>query len=104
LKKQKQKKKQKKKAKKRKITNLEKEDKVILEMERSHAWGGGRLIKRSITPNRSPGGAQVDHQSDGSAFADRITRLICHRYIRHHRPRILLGDLAQDVLQHRECR
>lgn len=61
-------------------------------------------MKGSIAPHRSPGGAQVDHQGDGSALADRLARPVCHRDIRHHRPRVLFGDAAQDVLQHRKCR
>lgn len=65
---------------------------------------GAALIKGSIVPRRSPGGAQVDHQGDGTALANRLARPVRHRDIRHHRPRVLFGDLAQDVLQHREYR
>lgn len=65
---------------------------------------GAALIDGSIVPNRSPGGAQVDHQGDGSALADRLARPVRHRDIRHHRSGVLFGDPAQDVLQHRKRR
>ena len=38
---------------------------------------------------RPPGGFEIDHPCDGATAADRLARLVRHRHLRHHRPRVL---------------
>lgn len=55
---------------------------------------GPNLLLRNVLQNRSSGGAQVYHQGDGTAPADRLAGTLRYRDIRHHRPRVLFGNPA----------
>lgn len=48
----------------------------------------GVFIKFLLS-RRPPGGFEIDHPCDGATAADRLARLVCHRHLRHHRPRVL---------------
>ncbi|KAK0089005.1 hypothetical protein PV325_009756 [Microctonus aethiopoides] len=57
----------------------------------------------SLWDPKSPGGAQVHYQSNGTVVTNWFVGAVCHRNIRHHWSRVLFGYLAQNVLQYRRC-
>lgn len=48
---------------------------------------------------RSPGCVEVYHQGDGTPAADWFASVVRHCDICHHRAGVLLGGVAQDLLQ-----
>jgi hypothetical protein len=48
--------------------------------------------------SRSTSCTEVNPEGAGPAHADRPACHVCHRHLRHHRPRILLGGPAQVLL------
>ena len=50
---------------------------------------------------RSSGGIKVHYESHGTAAADWPAALLCHPHVRHHRPRLLHGQVSSDLLQDR---
>ena len=49
---------------------------------------------------RFTGRSQVHFQGSCAAYANRPASYVRHSYLCHHRPRVLLGGLAQNMLQH----
>lgn len=54
------------------------------------------------SPRRFAGRVEVHHQGHGTAAPDRLVGVVRHHHIRHHRARVLLRSVAQDLLQVRK--
>lgn len=48
--------------------------------------------------SRSAGGAQVHHEGNDPLAADRPIVVCGHSHVRHHRPRVLHGEVPHDLL------